>query len=94
MPYVSQSTRDARNVVEQRPGTVGELTYCLQQLVKHYIDRPSGMAVGDWTVGRHNLSFQRIAEVTGALHQLQRDFDERIVEPYEAAKLAENGDVW
>lgn len=80
MPYITEDRKTAL-VGSEVPVTVGEFTFVLQQAVKNY-------------VAVNNLSYQTIAEVSGAIHQLQRDFDQRVVEPYEQHKMVENGDVW
>jgi hypothetical protein len=78
MPYIRE---EDKTHARYSPMNVGELTYAIQQTIAEYLLY-------------NGLSYQRIAEVTGALSQAQRDFDERVVQPYEAKKREENGDVW
>lgn len=82
MPYVTEEVKGALMPASTRPAeNVGELTFQLTMIVQDYL-------------AHHGLRYQQVAEITGALTQCQRDFDERIVEPYEMSKRAENGDVW
>lgn len=82
MPYIPESRRALITALgKEDAATVGELTYQLTATIRYYL-------------ARKKLSFQTVAEITAALHQCQRDFDERIVEPYEEAKREGNGDVW
>lgn len=81
MPYIT-STRKRAITQGAKAGNVGELTYVIQQAIMSYLG------------GRGEMRYQHIAEVSGALHQAGRDFDERIVQPYERRKRNENGDVW
>lgn len=80
MPYIRHEARRqlARGYT---PNTVGELTYVLTVTIVDY-------------VARKGLSFQSISDVVGALGQTTDEFRRRIVHPYEAAKVAENGDVY
>ena len=80
MPYC---TEEAKHRIDHgnQPQNVGELTYKLTSVIQAYLHE-------------HGLRYQQVAEISGALHQCSRDFDERIVMPYEATKVAENGDVW
>lgn len=79
MPYIRQEDRTkCRN---GGPENVGELTYELQQTIKDYL-----LYKG--------LRYQYIAEIKGALDETRRDFEKRVVDPYEQKKLEDNGDVW
>lgn len=80
MPYIVQERRDALSAADVARN-VGELTYVLQTALSDYL-KVKG------------LCYQTIAEISGAVHQLGRDFDERVVAPYEESKRVENGDVW
>jgi hypothetical protein len=81
MPYIPVARQAALANHEVLPENVGELTYQLTMTIQEYLLK-------------HGLRYQQVAEISGALHQCQRDFDERVVEPYEALKRHENGDVW
>lgn len=82
MPYVTEEVKQELRPYADRPANdVGELTFQLTETIQNYIVH-------------QGLKFQTISDITGALHQCQRDFDERVVEPYEMRKRAENGDVW
>ena len=63
------------------PETAGELTYALQQVLKIYLEGTG-------------LRYQHLAECLGALEGAKLDLTERMIKPYEARKLKENGDVW
>lgn len=82
MPYVKEALKEELRPFATRPANnVGELTFQLTETIQNYI-------------AHQGLAFQTVSDITGALHQCQRDFDERVVEPYEMRKRAENGDVW
>ncbi len=84
MPYINEEARRqaADDALACRgPADVGTLTYEIQQTILEYLLR-------------HGLRYQQIAEIKGALSEAARDFEQRVVEPYEAKKIRENGDVW
>ena len=81
MPYIPIDRQAALANHEVLPENVGELTFQLTMTIQEYLLK-------------HGLRYQQVAEISGALHQCQRDFDERVVQPYERTKIAENGDVW
>lgn len=84
MPYISQDTRT--RIAEDAPGrpiinTVGELTYILTMTILDYLKQ-------------HDLRFDTIAEVRGALASTLSEFDRRVAFPYENRKKLKNGDVY
>jgi hypothetical protein len=82
MPYITKFKRQELDSNWQaKPESPGELTYCLQQMLRWYLEC-SG------------LTYAHLAECLGALEGAKIDLTERVIKPYEAKKLAENGDVW
>ena len=80
MPYIKKQHKDnLKNGF--KAGTPGELNYLITLLLKEYI------AVNE-------LSYQTINDVVGALEGAKAEFQRRIVNPYEDAKIQENGDVY
>jgi len=81
MPYVHKDIRRSIDEGQTQPESAGMLAYEIQWLLERYM--------------LHNMQqFSTIAECLGALEAAKMDFQERIVRPYEKAKLKENGDVW
>ena len=83
MPYVDQ---DRRLTSEQEkdlpiPQTTEELAYAFTKLSIRYATQ-------------HDLSYQTINDIVGALEGAKAEFVRRVVVPYEEKKLAENGDVY
>lgn len=84
MPYINdEAKRQAAEDYSDGAGSadVGTLTYEFQQTIVEYLLR-------------HGLRYQQIAEIKGALSEAARDFEQRVVVPYEEKKIRENGDVW
>jgi hypothetical protein len=79
MPYVTEKRK--RELREFPPTTAGDLTYLIQQQLKGYL---SGRSV----------RYEDLAVCLGALEGARVDLVERMIKPYEAGKLAQNGDVW
>lgn len=82
MPYTEKAIQQDTAPYVPSANGAGDLTFQLQQVIHQYL------------IERLPLRYDHIATVTGALSQCRRDFDERVVEPYETRKRAENGDVW
>lgn len=82
MPYTESDSRNDTAPYVPSANGAGDLTFQLQQVIQQYL------------LERLPLRYAAIAVVTGALTQCQRDFDERVVEPYERRKRIQNGDVW
>lgn len=82
MPYVPQRVREAVAPKPEDPaGTVGELTFQIQQLLKAWLQT-------------HGVRYSSIAECLGALEGAKLDLWDRIGRNYEQSKAQENGDVW
>ena len=82
MPYIKPDLRDELNDDMARlPETPGELNFVITSIINGY---------------RHSqgLSYQTINDIVGALECAKLEFVRRIVNPYENAKMAENGDVY
>jgi hypothetical protein len=77
VPYITEEAREA--VDKHGPGTVGELTYSLTEVVLNYLG--ASPAFGDY------------AEVLGALEATKLELYARSVRPYEDGKRRINGDL-
>ncbi len=82
MPYIVQPNRqELDSNWEAVPEDAGELTYVIQQALRAYLES-------------RGLRYEQLAVCLGALEGAKLDLIERVIRPYEAQKLAENGDVW
>lgn len=81
MPYIDQVVRAILDSRCRTPNTVGELNYCITQLVKQY-------------QALKGLRYQTINDVLGALEGAKQEYYRRVAIPYENAKMAEYGDVY
>lgn len=88
MPYINKHDRakfynlDSDPMdVPTAPETVGELTYLITRTVQRYLTE-------------HGITYSTQAQVLGALEGAKADFIRRVLNPYEATKERENGDVW
>jgi len=45
------------------------------------------------TASMGNISYSKIAMITGVLENIKQEFYRRIAEPYEDKKIVENGDI-
>jgi hypothetical protein len=80
MPYIDAIDR-AEILNGRRAETPGELNYRLTITVLSYIRS-------------HDLNYQTINDIKGALQGALAEFDRRVTAPYENRKRAENGDVY
>lgn len=80
MPYIDQASRDLIQWGNP-PQTSGELNYVLTKTIKTYLDL-------------NGLSYGTINDIVGALEGAKLEFYRRVAAPYEAKKIAENGDVY
>jgi len=81
MPYILQDERPALDrspVGYVLPKDVGELTYVLSRIVWDYWRRGNGR-------------FAQIADVRASLSSTLHEFNRQIADPYEDAKIAQNG---
>lgn len=83
MPYISPKQRTELQPHDSKAVNVGELTYMLTKVVIDYIDHD-----------QEPLSYQKIAEVVGALDCTKMEFYRRMAIDYEDAKIEVNGDVY
>ena len=82
MPYIKQEAREVfENVVLPGVTTAGELNYFITKLCQHYI-------------ADHDLNYQTLNDITGALENCKLEFYRRLTAPYEDTKIKENGDVF
>jgi hypothetical protein len=68
-----------RNLGLYATDSVGDLTYALSVPIKEYL-------------ATHSERYATFAEVLGALDALGKEFNRRVVAPYEDRKRGENGD--
>jgi len=84
MPYITQERRDALTKtltpLPDTPKNAGELNYAITLLLIQY-----------WKDGGR---YQHINDILGACEGAKLEFYRRIAAPYEATKIAENGDVY
>lgn len=80
MPYIDQKRRFLLKKGESVE-TPGELNYMISQICFEYLQS-------------HNLKYQTINEIVGALEGAKLEFYRRIAVPYENDKIEQNGDVW
>jgi len=81
MPYIKKEARRNFDSLDQVwPKTMGELTYCVYQLMLGYMFE-------------RGACFQTHGEILGALEAAKLEWYRRKVAPYEDTKIKENGDV-
>lgn len=81
MPYIDPVWRDR---LERHPGelfTPGNLNYVLTLVIIDYMET-------------NQLSYQTCNDIVGALECCKREFQRRIVDPYEDDAIQRNGDVY
>ena len=80
MPYITPERREPLRQ-SRDANTPGELNFLLTLEIKAYVER-------------RGLCYQTINDVLGALEGATREFYRRVAEPYEDAKIRDNGDVY
>lgn len=85
MPYISNNARgrfnDRIDSLADSIGTEGELAYCLYRLVCDYdLRKPNTFATKN--------------TIIGVLDNVKYEFQDKVLAPYERAKLAVNGDIY
>jgi hypothetical protein len=81
MPYITKEAREEIDSGKYKPILPGELNYAITRLLKQYMDK-------------HGVRYQTINDILGALEGAKLEFYRRVAVPYEAGKIAENGDVY
>lgn len=83
MPYIKTERRKRFDWHEGAdiPINAGELNFLITDIIKRY-----------WEL--HNMNYQGINDVLGALEGAKLEFYRRVVVPYEEAKIKTNGDVY
>jgi hypothetical protein len=82
MPYIKSERRTAVLIAaEPDVMSAGELNFIFSAFINKYVEQ-------------HNLSYQTINDVIGALEGAKLEFYRRVAVPYEDKKLQENGDVY
>jgi hypothetical protein len=82
MPYIKKENREVfENVVLPGTATAGELNYLITKICQQYIVD-------------HELNYQTLNDITGALENCKQEFYRRLVSKYEDTKIEENGDVY
>ena len=80
MPYINQTRRlELRN--NDTVESPGELNYLISKLCQEYLQN-------------HNLKYQTINDIVGALEGAKLELYRRVAAPYENDKIEENGDVY
>lgn len=80
MPYIAEPRRFPLSTGQVTPQNVGELTYLLYRLAGDYLRE-------------HGESYQRYAEVQGALASTAMELYRRGQGPYEDGAIDRNGDI-
>ena len=80
MPYIKSDRRDEL-AVGNYPKTAGELNYEVTQKIIEYLVT-------------HDLGYQTINDVVGALEGAKLEFYRRVVGTYEDRKIKENSDIY
>lgn len=89
MPYISQNDRIKLNnlveslkcaVSDRHISTPGQLNYIFTVLAKAYVAEKS-------------LTYTTLNDVVGVFESAKAEFQRRVVNPYEDAKIKEHGDV-
>ena len=81
MPYIPLGERHRFSYRGEKITKAGELTFALWSVINNYLEA-------------HNLSYQTLCEIEGALQCLSKEVYRRITVPYEDKKIMENGDVF
>ena len=81
MPYIDPERRKYFVNDIQIIQSPGELNYILTLIIDEYMRK-------------HDLSYQTINDIVGALDSCKLEFYRRVAVPYEEKKLKENGDVY
>jgi len=79
MPYIKPEDRFIESGLLCRHA--GDLNFVLTQACVEYLSD-------------HQLCYQTLNDIMGALEGAKQEFYRRVVVPYEEAKRAENGDVY
>ncbi len=86
MPYIPEVRRWQLLITREAvPETAGELNFMLSVVAKAYMHR----AKDEGTFG-----YQTLNDIVGALEGAKLEFVRRVVNPYEDAKIVENGDIY
>lgn len=89
MPYISPGRRVDLKLATF-PENVGELNFCLTQVVLRYEEFQRRFAPLD----KSRRGYELFNDVIGALESAKMEIYRRLVAPYEDGKILENGDVF
>lgn len=84
MPYIEEHRRSnlrEDGLMGVNPVTIGELNFCITELVHEYCKRKG-------------LNYSTINECIGVFECAKHEFYRRVAAPYEGNKMRENGDVY
>ena len=81
MPYIKNDRKMEFEGTGSVPQNAGELNYCFTKVIISYVEN-------------HELSYQTINDIIGAIDSAKMEFYRRTVVPYENKKILENGDVY
>jgi len=80
MPYITKARKNA--LMGSSPvDCAGELNYTITRLINDY-------------VRNHGLNYQTLNDIEGALSNCSKEFNRRVVVPYEDQKIEQNGDAY
>lgn len=80
MPYIKKIGRKQLQTRVQRPQNAGELNFLITDIVGEYLLE-------------HGKSYQTFNDILGALEGAKLEMVRRQLNPYEDAKIKENGDI-
>lgn len=87
MPYIKKGRRGK---LKPLPGLTGsEVPQNAAELTYRFV-----LMMDDYLADKPELTYGKIAECLGALEGARFDLECRVLRPFQARKLAANGDVW
>ena len=69
-------------------GTKGELTFLINCLQMKFCEQNFK------EVGQHKVDYQTLSDAIAAANDANAEFRDRVMKPYEAHKIRENGDIF
>lgn len=81
MPYIKGYERESYEPHGPAANTPGTLNFQITVLINKYLER-------------HELCYDTINDIVGAIEGAKLEFYRRVAAPYEDEKIQENGDVY